>query len=394
MSDDRNYKTSERLKTWFAERANLSVGELVDELQFGVELEFDAFSRCKTQYDDDDDPCGVEWEDVYGWSHCEDGTSGIVQEYQTDEPCGLPDIYSRVDNLLKKQSWSIPTNGSCHVHVSIPGMSHRLSPNSRLGQCILAELFSTDLVAMFPRSLYDRWENGMRYFYPTQYHNHKFTALHSHCQGSLEFRLFGHCQSIAQVKRCIELAGIAFVRGYRRFLSGNYVEESIERFRQKIQDCMITEGSTYSEPSPYAVLELIGGGITHDDYADCDSDCDAISRVYDVFQPHQQIMPEDWLLRNDGRICRVECVHNGMIEDAIGNTYDLQTAALQRDEFMVLAAVFRRQGSDYHFTLIRQYSTDEFLRRAARYGNMNFPATLVRQGIERCITSLAVESIR
>jgi len=393
MSDDKNHKTGERLKTWFAERAKLTVDELVDELQFGVELEFDEFSRCETQYDEDDEPCGEEWGEVYGWNHCEDGTSGIVQEYQTDRPCDLPQIFTRVDNLLNGQSWSIPTDGSCHVHVSIPGMFHRLSPNSRLGQCILAELFSAELVATFPKSLYDRWENGMRYFYPTAYHNSKFTALHSHSQGSLEFRMFGHCQSRAEIKKCIELAGIAFVRGYRRFLAGQFVAESIEQFRQKIAICMREEGSTYNEPSPYTVLEFIGGGTTHDDYANCDSDCDAISRVYDVFQPHRQIISDDCLLWNNGRIYRVYRVCNGFIEDYSGNTYDLQTGVSLGNESTVIAAVFRcNDFSEY--SLINQYSSEDSLRRTMRMSMRNFPATQARLGIQRCVASLATESIR
>jgi hypothetical protein len=270
------YSTSDRLKTWFSHRQHMTDEELLSCIQFGVELEFSRADGLQTleccDEDEDGDACDcslcrrarseVSWDEVDGWTNCDDGTSGIEQEYQTKSPSDYATICESVRVLLNTaDTWTIPENGSCHVHVSIPGFHHRLSNNSRLGQCILAELFSVESVAQFPRCLYDRWNGcGSQYFKATNFHGTKFSALHSHSQGSLEFRLFGHAQSKSDVCKMIKLAGRAFIRGYRRFLRGEHVAESIESFRQKIAECMKTRNATYTIPHPYDLLTLIGAG--------------------------------------------------------------------------------------------------------------------------------------
>jgi hypothetical protein len=268
------YSTSDRLKNWFSDRQHMTDEELLSCIQFGVELEFSRADGLQTVEccDDDEDGNGcdcpscvrarseVSWNEIDGWTNCDDGTSGIEQEYQTESPEDFATICENVRELLNTaDTWTIPENGSCHVHVSIPGFHHRLSNNSRLGQCILAELFSAESVAQFPRCLYDRWNGcGSQYFKATNFHGTKFSALHSHSQGSLEFRLFGHAQSKSDVCKMIKLAGRAFIRGYRRFLRDEHVAESIESFRQKIAECMKTRNSVYRIPHPYELLESIG----------------------------------------------------------------------------------------------------------------------------------------
>jgi hypothetical protein len=169
--------------------------------------------------------------DVDGWEHCEDGTSGIVQEYKTDGPLCLTAIIERVNDLMNTAgSPTVPLNGSCHVHVSVPGAKHTASDKSLLHCCILYEL--SQFVPEFPTRLYKRLESSHQSYFsldglPTQ----KYSAVSFHHQGSVEFRLFGHLTDPDEINDCIRWAGLAFLRGYNRFRCGKYAVKDVAAFR-------------------------------------------------------------------------------------------------------------------------------------------------------------------
>lgn len=177
--------------------------------------------------DDDDEG----FEDVSGWNHGPDGTSGIVVEYRTDHPCNYETMKKRVKDLFAQAGdCEVPTNGSCHVHVSVPGVKHQTSDDdSLLHCCILFEL--SQLVNEFPECVHDRISDGDRYFGLSNTPREKFSCVHFHSQGSIEFRLFGHCDNSRDALECVRIAGTAFLRGYARFFAGAYEVKDVREFR-------------------------------------------------------------------------------------------------------------------------------------------------------------------
>lgn len=171
------------------------------------------------------------FEDVSGWNHGPDGTSGIVVEYRTDHPCNYATMQKRVKDLFDHAGdCEVPTNGSCHVHVSVPGVKHQTSDDdSLLHCCILFEL--SQMVNEFPKCVHERIEDGDRYFGLSNTPREKFSCVHFHSQGSIEFRLFGHCDNARDALQCVRIAGIAFLRGYARFFAGAYEVKDVREFR-------------------------------------------------------------------------------------------------------------------------------------------------------------------
>ena len=197
--------------------------------------------------DDELDSMRESWEsedengyfEVDGWSHCPDGTASIEQEYKTDHPCNLEQMTERVKTLFRIAGGDahVPLDGSCHVHVSVPGVSHRTNTsdgdNSYLHCCILYELAAQ--AENIPRCVYDRIDNDSHWFCLDGGPNEKYTAVRFHPQGSIEFRLFGHTNSARDALQCVHIAGTAFLRGYLRYFSKQYDIEDVSEFRDKFK---------------------------------------------------------------------------------------------------------------------------------------------------------------
>lgn len=221
------------------------------------------------------------FDDVQGWRNCEDGTSGIVQEYKTAQPETYHDLSDLVDRLFNAAGryCTVPTNGSCHVHISFPDTRHTCEKLSVLHSCILFSL--SQLVPHFPARLWDRLldTDCSRYFnfdYPP---TDKYTAVHIHSQGTWEFRLFGHMQTTEDVMECVSIAGRAIIEGYRLYAAGADVKDVVwlrEEFKEAIlnrrsipANGFIEEADEYvielphlSEPTP-DVFSVLAGGMVH-----------------------------------------------------------------------------------------------------------------------------------
>jgi len=210
-------------------------------------------------WDGDDDNEG--FADVNGWEHCEDGTSGIVQEYKTDEPIHFDDIVERVNELLNRAGApTVPLNGSCHVHVSVPHAKHTASDKSLLHCCILWEL--SQFVPLFPARLFKRLESSHQSYFnldglPTQ----KYSAVSFHHQGSVEFRLFGAMTDADAIRDCIRYAGLAFLRGYARFDRGDYAIRDATAFRAQFKTSTLQRQAMPVNAIRYDVSVAIGEAI-------------------------------------------------------------------------------------------------------------------------------------
>jgi hypothetical protein len=172
-----------------------------------------------------------EWKAIDGWCNHPDGTSGIEQEYTTKGGQTIREMNERLNvlfNELDSADWDCPVNGSCHVHVQLPYCRHKIQARSLLGQCIIYELSECladeKLISSGLRQrLVERWEDdsATQYFHNVLgFDDHKYSVIHSHSQGTLEFRLFGHVGSKAHVKACVHIAALATIRGFRRFHEG------------------------------------------------------------------------------------------------------------------------------------------------------------------------------
>jgi hypothetical protein len=223
-----------------------------------VQSELD--SMCENWEPDSDDD--GEFRDVSGWEHCEDGTSGIVREYKTDGPINLTEMIERINDLMNEagDDCNVPLNGSCHVHVSVPNAKHTASDKSYLHCCVLYEL--SQFVPLFPRRLMDRLRSShSSYFHLDGQPTTKYTAVSFHHQGSVEFRLFGGLTDPDHIADCVRWAGLAFLRGYARFNSGQYAINDIQTFRTAFKTAVLDGKAMNRTTIQFDVSEFIGCAI-------------------------------------------------------------------------------------------------------------------------------------
>jgi hypothetical protein len=213
--------------------------------------------------------------DVSGWEHSEDATEGIVREYRTEEPNKFYDTLDYVSHLLDQAGeWEIPHNGSCHVHISVPGMRHSLTEASALHCCILWEL--SQLRSLFPSCLEERFRENERYFKFDASPGTKFSCVHSHPQGSIEFRLWGAAKSVHDVEWFLKISAAAFLLGYLRFAQRRYNDElghdmrAIKLFRSQFRSAILEENPLEEseifktpEACEREIWETIAGGICY-----------------------------------------------------------------------------------------------------------------------------------
>jgi len=199
------------------------------------------------------------YDDIDGWNHEEDATSGIVQEYQSKVGT-LSKTMERVQWLFKcaGSECKVPLNGSCHIHVSIPGSAHSATNESALHCCLLYEL--SQHIKEFPEAVIERLNSARAraYFEFSARCTQKFSAIHMHHQGTWEFRLFGHMDDPADIETCLNIAGKAFLSGYKRFASESYSIPSAAEFRNHFSECM--ELGVAMPVASIEELEMIGCG--------------------------------------------------------------------------------------------------------------------------------------
>jgi hypothetical protein len=179
------------------------------------------------------------YEDVMGWDHEEDGTRGIVQEYQSHVG-NLETTCMRVASLMAEAGnrRRVPLNGSCHIHVSVPGSRHSATDQSLLHCCLIFEL--SQQIDLFPSIVRERMDDigAQIYFRTSALPTTKFSAVHIHQQGTWEFRIFGGMREKSDIETCLGIAGRTFLAGYRRFLAGEFVISDPSEFRQRFADAM------------------------------------------------------------------------------------------------------------------------------------------------------------
>lgn len=205
---------------------------------------------CNYISDNDVEPHDTEdnYSEVEGWNNTTDGTPGIVQEYMFRRPYLYHNAITHVERLFDDASTRydhhhVPTNGSCHIHISMIGVKHSVDSQSRLHACILYCLFR--MYDVFPQCVKDRMKDAdaNKYFHPDYIPSQKFSAVHNHSNGTFEFRLFGHCNDVCEVEACMQIATTAFLRGYYMYHYGLENEQlSITEFRsiirQHFNDCI------------------------------------------------------------------------------------------------------------------------------------------------------------
>jgi len=184
------------------------------------------------------------FQDVVGWIHCEDGTSGIIQEYKSSGPRSFADIKRDVQRLIASATMNggdpvVPLDGSNHVHVSIRGCRHAAGDHSLLHCCILFEL--NQMLNEIPSNVIERYKYNDSYFRLEGTPQQKYSAVHCHHSGTWEFRLFGHCVDIDGINENIRLAGLAFLRGYKRFHERRYSSVDVYDFRMLFRKRMLDE---------------------------------------------------------------------------------------------------------------------------------------------------------
>jgi hypothetical protein len=180
------------------------------------------------------------FDSVEGWENKEDATSGIVQEYATEEPTDYNTLEEHVRALFRAAGGDreVPANGSNHIHVSIPGVRHRVSQDSKLHCCILYELAKLCGEADFTERLLYRWANHENYFNFHANPGNKFSALHCHPQGSWEFRLWGGMSCTRDIMQAVKISGLAIIRGYKRYYAGDYRLDDVVEYRNWFADYM------------------------------------------------------------------------------------------------------------------------------------------------------------
>ena len=180
------------------------------------------------------------FDSVCGWENKEDSTSGIVQEYATETPTDYNGLEEHVRTLFRRAGGNrnVPSNGSNHIHVSIPGVRHQVSQDSKLHCCILFELAKLCGESDFPERLLCRWVNHENYFNFEANPGTKFSAVHCHPQGSWEFRLWGGMSCTSDIMHVVEISGLAIVRGYKRYYAGDYRVDNVVEYRHLFADYM------------------------------------------------------------------------------------------------------------------------------------------------------------
>ena len=174
------------------------------------------------------------YQEIYGWHNSQDATRGIKREYKTSFPVTMEDMQDRLSTLFHRagSEAEVPLNGSAHVHVSFPGCRHSATEQSTLHCCILYELAVQLKDTVLPEELLERWKEHENYFRFSAPPGEKFSCVHMHPQGTWEFRLWGGLASVSPLLDCVEISGLAIVRGYRRFLAGNYAICCASTFRK------------------------------------------------------------------------------------------------------------------------------------------------------------------
>ena len=179
------------------------------------------------------------FDDVMGWDHEDDATRGIVQEYQSHVG-NFETTCARVASLFAAAGnrRDVPLNGSCHIHVSVPGSQHSATDQSLLHCCLIYEL--SQQIDLFPSIVRERMADigAQMYFKTNALPTTKFSAVHIHQQGSWEFRLFGGMREKSDIETCLAIAGRAFLAGYRRFIAGDFTISNPGEFRQRFADAM------------------------------------------------------------------------------------------------------------------------------------------------------------
>ncbi len=164
--------------------------------------------------DDSDNDCAMNTEDIM----CPDGVT-----YKSDGSVSGPEFITKgngttasrfsssLRQLFKNHTFKIDNGCSFHIHVSIPGITHKYG---KLFQAYLME-YLLGQIHRLPESVKARWNGEVGYFKPL-ISKEKYSFVHFHeSLGTWEFRCFGNVQNHADGMRCLKLAVEAMQYAYQ-----------------------------------------------------------------------------------------------------------------------------------------------------------------------------------
>lgn len=150
--------------------------------------------------------------------NCPDGlevdTDGSVEgfEFRTEGPRTIAEFQAAARAVFR-MSHDIDTKCSFHVHLSVVGVNH--SYGAKLQNAMMAYLARN--VHRVPSTVLERWanEDQVEQYFKVHLANPKYSFIHWHSQGSIEFRCFGNVQNAADGMTCLTLAMECLQFAYR-----------------------------------------------------------------------------------------------------------------------------------------------------------------------------------
>lgn len=166
----------------------------------GQYCECDGGNRCNepegTEYDTDQSVSGGELRTVGAFSYSDLLRTG---KQMLDSIADVNGVY---------------TDKSCsaHLHVQLGSIKHYFGEGN-LHRCIMEYLALN--MHLMPECVLQRLEGGGNRHIKPQFVHDKFSWVHFHGQGTIEFRLFGNITDIDDLERCMQIACDALAYAYR-----------------------------------------------------------------------------------------------------------------------------------------------------------------------------------
>lgn len=142
----------------------------------------------------------------------------------------------RAAKQVLAQDFTVDGGCSFHIHLSVPGVKHSFGKRIQ-SDCML---YLLDNWARLPEVVRERLSSDKSYKWAKfQISTDKYSAVHWHSQGTLEFRLFGGVSSLKDAIACLLLAAEALRFAYRQILDGTSGQwlERIDRLGIELAEC-------------------------------------------------------------------------------------------------------------------------------------------------------------
>jgi hypothetical protein len=156
----------------------------------------------------------------------------------------------------------VDSDCSAHIHVKLGDIHHLYG--KRLHRFIMEYLVLNR--ERLPQAVQNRlYRGGNRWIEPHVANgNDKYQWVHFHCQGTIEFRLFGNIDDVRDIKTCTDLALAALAYAYERRINEGEFELTTD-YALELARCGTTEdyglfdapGQQYAKPAgPPAIVNI------------------------------------------------------------------------------------------------------------------------------------------